>query len=103
MKVHYRFHKNPSLVPILIQINPFDTSPFYLSKIAFTIIHPYLTDGFFPFGLPTNILYAFRFSPIRATCPAHLVLLDLIILIVLVKSTSYEAPHEVSPTSYFGS
>jgi hypothetical protein len=35
-----------------------------------------------PFGFPTNILYAFHFSTIRATCPAHLILLDLIILIM---------------------
>jgi hypothetical protein len=28
-----------------------------------------------------------------ATCPAHLILPVLIILIILVKSTSYEAPH----------
>jgi hypothetical protein len=46
-----------------------------------------LPSGLFPSGFSTNILYAFIFSPIRATCPAHLTLLDLIIL------KSYEAPH----------
>jgi hypothetical protein len=30
-----------------------------------------------------NILYAFLFSPIHAKCLAHLILLDLIILIIL--------------------
>jgi hypothetical protein len=33
-------------------------------------------------GFPTNILYGFLFSPILVTCPAHLILLDLIILIM---------------------
>jgi hypothetical protein len=42
-----------------------------------------LPSGLLRSGYPTNILYAFLFSQIRATCPAHLILLDLIILIIL--------------------
>jgi hypothetical protein len=36
--------------------------------------------------------YAFLFLPMRATCPAHLIL-DLIILFVFSKSINYKTPH----------
>ncbi|PNF23232.1 hypothetical protein B7P43_G01124, partial [Cryptotermes secundus] len=42
-----------------------------------------LPSGLFLSGFLTNILYAFLFSPTRATYPAHLIFLDLTILIVL--------------------
>jgi hypothetical protein len=41
-----------------------------------------LPSGFLPSGFPTDILYTFLFSLLCATCPAHLIL-DLITLIIL--------------------
>jgi hypothetical protein len=38
--------------------------------------------GLFHSGFQKKILYAFLKSPIRATCPVNLILLDLIALII---------------------
>jgi hypothetical protein len=40
-------------------------------------------SGLFASGFPTNIPHAFLFASIRATYPAHLILTDLLILIIL--------------------
>jgi hypothetical protein len=42
-----------------------------------------LPNGLFPSDFPTNNLYLLLFSSISATCTAHLILLDLIILFIL--------------------
>jgi hypothetical protein len=41
-------------------------------------LHLDLPSGFFPSGFPTKTLYTPLISPVRATCPAQLTLLDFI-------------------------
>ena len=51
-----------------------------------------LPSGLLPSGFPTKTLYTLLSSPLRATCPAHLILLDFITCTILGEEYSHLAP-----------
>ena len=81
-KVHYRTHNCPPPVPILSQLDPVHT-PHPISWRSILILSSHLRLGLFPSGFPTKTLYTPLPSPIHATCPAHLILLDFITRTIL--------------------
>jgi hypothetical protein len=83
-KIYYRLHKSPPLVPILNYINIVHTTSSCLRSILILSTHLRfcVPSGLFPSGFPP-ISYMHSSFSIRATCPDHLILLGLIILIIL--------------------
>jgi hypothetical protein len=59
--------------------------PFSLRFVLPTTFHLRLglPSGLFPSSFANNILYAFLIVPIHATFPAHIILLDLNVLLIL--------------------
>jgi hypothetical protein len=100
-KVHYRVHKSPPLVPILSHIDPVHTIPSYLRSILvlFTHLRLGLPSGLFSSGFPTNILYAFHFSPFVLHALPISSSLTWSFQLCLAKSTRYEAPQQLTNIS----
>ena len=80
-KVHYSVYKCTPSPPVLSHINPVHT--LHLSSWRSILILSFhqclrLPSGLFSSCFPTKPLYVPFLFPILATCPAHIILLDLI-------------------------
>ena len=91
-KVHYRTHKRPPPVSILGQPNPVHIPTSHLLEIHPNIKYPSTARSLqwssslqYPHQDPIHPLS----SPIRATCPAHLILIDFITPTVLCEGYNY--------------
>ena len=77
--VHYCAHNSRPPMPIFSQIILLHALQIDLLKIHFNSILPSTSrcsHWFFSSVFPTHALYGPLLSPTRATCPAHLILLD---------------------------
>jgi hypothetical protein len=72
----------------------------YLTDLSFLMLfsylHPNLPSGISYLDFVIGTVHAFIIYLIRATCPAHLTILDLITLKHVVKNTCYVAPYYAS-------
>jgi hypothetical protein len=97
-KVHYHIHKCPPPVSILSQLDPVHT-PNSSSWRSILILSSHLLlglqSGLFPYDYSNKTVYMTLLSPIRATCPVHLIFSSLSPERYWARSTDHEAFHYV--------
>ena len=76
-RVNYRVHKSPPTVPTL-RMNPVHAPTLRCIFILFSHLRLGLPRGLLPRRFPIRTLCVFPLSPIHATCPTRLILLNLI-------------------------
>ena len=72
-----------ALTSVRRQPNPVHIPTSHLLEIHPNIVHPYAPSGLLPSGFPTKTLHTSLSSPIRATSPNHLILLNFITRVLL--------------------
>ena len=80
-KVTSARHLSLSCARSIQSVPPYPTSWRYILILS-SPVHLGIPSGLFPWGIPTKTLHKPLLSPISATCPAHLILPDLIIRIL---------------------
>lgn len=76
----------------LDQSTPFHPISLWYTSIFFSIPHVSIASGLFPSGVTTKSLNAFIFLPVCSTTSASHVLLDLIALLKLLRSSNNKEP-----------
>ena len=110
--VHYLTHKCPPPLPILSELHPVPTTPSHFLKIHLNIILPSMSGSpqwSLSLRFPTRTVCTPLPSPIRASCPSHLILLDFTTRTILGKeyrslsSSLYNFLHSPVNSSLLGS
>jgi len=96
-KFHYRLQNTPHHIGQYP--HPVHNFTLYLNKIHSNIILPSTprsSEKSFPSRFPTKTLYVFLISPMRATCPVYLIIVNLITWVIFSKVHKLRSSTECS-------